>query len=169
MNKKVQGTAWKSKSPLRIIGRTLTPIRASNTNQFTHFATIYESNGKVMITGLDEEKEMESRKEKYNINNIKEIRLEKWRIIKSNINNIETIKTLCSNQIMRIVSDGSHKENMLTFGVIIEYNGIRIEMAGTVPSYKEEVSSHRAEIDEINAGIELVEKLQEMHCVPKKY
>ena len=66
---------------------------------------------------------------------------------------------------MIIVSDGSEKNTLLTYGVILECNGFILKASGVVASYIDELSSYRAEVGDIDIGLGIILELKNRGCI----
>lgn len=82
------------------------------------------------------------------------------KIGRNNIISIDNIKKLCDREIITIVTDGSFKNKILTYVTEIMCNDLDINAAGILPSHKDKLSSHTAEIEKSCIGLEIVVWLQ---------
>ena len=124
----------------------------------------YTNQKKMVITGLMQQNKKRKKKEKegkmYISKTIYDLNLQGCNIVKAKINNLDEIKRRFKNQNLTLVSDESQKDKLLTYGLVLECNSVRIKASGIVPSYVNELSSYQTEMGGCYARLELIIKLK---------
>lgn len=108
-----------------------------STRECSHYENVYQTDSRIKLLGLKAigTKQLDKTNDMINTQIIINIKVNEGSITFINKTEVGRLQERCRDKEVTIVSNGSQNNTLLTYGVVMECNGVIIHAARIVPSY----------------------------------